>query len=278
MRAVVARGTATILRSDALHLSPALGLAAQASPLALNLHRCASAGDAQPSALALRWRARCFRAATAASAARDAHARSQAAAHLTPAALGHVLGLGLRGAGAAEITATPRDACGIRTNRVADEWTGVSGSRYRRLVELVHASADASAGAHLPSLLVLRVLWERATCKRGLLDFFLAVDCHVPTLADGAAALREDGNARREWVDSVFAPADLTDAKLARAAEVALTADSGAVAIGARPRMDLASSIEVLCAGLSQVHAFKQGIRVARHGWHGGAEKPIASR
>ena len=38
--------------------------------------------------------------------------------------------------------------------------------------------------------------------------------------------------------------------------------------------MDLASSIEVLCAGLSQVHAFKQGIRVARHGWHGGAEKP----
>ena len=103
-----------------------------------------------------------------------------------------MLGLGLRGAGAAEITATLRDACGIRTNRVADEWTGVSGSRYRRLVELVHASADASAGAHLPSLLVLRVLWERATCKRGLLDFLLAVDCHVPTLADGAAALRDE--------------------------------------------------------------------------------------
>ena len=126
-----AHGTARVLRPEALHFSPALGLVAFNSPtLCGNLLRCGGAGLAawgvdRSAALAREL----FFQPTRRDPLRATTSRSMAAAHATPLVLGHLLGLATSGASRARVEETLA-GLGIRSNRVGGEWTGVSLARW----------------------------------------------------------------------------------------------------------------------------------------------------
>ena len=113
---------------------------------------------------------------------RATKSRSMAASHLDSHALGHVLGLGLCDAPADIVATTLKEQCGITTNRVKGEWTGVSLARYKRLVE--HVATGAATGPSIP--LFLQFVWERAESKACLLAFLLALDSHHDSRAEGS--------------------------------------------------------------------------------------------
>ena len=137
-----APGTATILRRSHVHLSPCIGLITCSSRAVLaNAHSLGSGGNAQQ--LPVGWAAtvamalELFAAPRPGAPLRRTRSRSAASCHLTSAAAGHVLGLGLSCAPPEHVASTLRDACGIVSNRVEGEWTGVSLARYRRLVDII---------------------------------------------------------------------------------------------------------------------------------------------
>ena len=169
--AVHAKGTASILRPDAQHLSPAVGLVAlNSSALVGNLLRCRADGARAWGAGASGALAReLFFQPTRADPVRATRRRSVAAAHATPTLIGHLLGLGLAGAGREEVAATLA-RYDVRSNRVRGVWTGVSLARWQRLPALVaEAHADGGSASPAPALL-LRLLWEVAEGRGCLLD------------------------------------------------------------------------------------------------------------
>ena len=180
------RDTVRVLRRRAWHISPAIALALPPA-LMRNIHRC-SIDDARSelgrcAELARELFGRARDSASAAPAA--ARSRSRAAAHLTPAMAGHILGAGLARA-PAEVAEGKLRRLGVETNRVRGEWTGVSFARFARLARLACVALD-TGDDHAPNLvpslggtLLARFACEVAGSKGELLDFLLAVDEHVP--------------------------------------------------------------------------------------------------
>ena len=155
LSALSSKGTVSAFASEAQHLSPALGLAALHGHVFIgNLRRSRVTGGCRwglgPSSELTH---AIFTQQSRGDPVRATRSRSQAAAHLRPDAIGVVLGLGISRA-RPEYARQRLQRCGIETNRVRGEWTGVSLARYKRLVELIAAgSDDAAAARQLASVL-----------------------------------------------------------------------------------------------------------------------------
>ena len=223
-----------------------------------------------------------------------------AATHLSSDALGHILGLGLRAAPANTVTATLKEQCGITSNRVNGEWTGVSLARYRRIVE--HVAAGARGGPSIP--LFLHFVWERAESKVCLLGFLLALDSHVACLQpEWRERLSHDQAAREAWCAARFAPQEVDTVAVDEAAHRVLTLNSSdlhtppapstpwsmsmSMSMSAPstrpassasgvpgPSMCVGHALEVLGAHLCAVSAFKPPNVLERHSYGGGAPRP----
>jgi hypothetical protein len=145
LTAAHAKGTAQIMRRSHVHLSPCVGLFAGTHALLANMHSIGLRGcQKQQAASTVGWESACalavelFAPPRPGAPLRPTRSRSAALTHLSSAAAGHVLGLGLSGASAERVETTLR-RCGISSNRVHGEWTGVSLARYVRLVDLLAA-------------------------------------------------------------------------------------------------------------------------------------------
>ena len=169
---------------------------------------------------------------------------------MASSAAGHVLGLGLSRAPADRVASTLRERCGIVSNRVGDAWTGVSLARYKRLVELI---ARDSRSTHYPALpLFLRTVWERAETKRGLLDFFLALDEHTGCLEPKwRSAFTCDSDAADAWCAGAFAPTQTDEAAVEAAARRVLLPQRAPTL--PRDGPSFARALEVLAANLCEV-------------------------
>ena len=279
--------TATILQPKFISLSPAVGLLARSAPTVVtNLMSMPSAGqrDCEWSSAAALCRELYFQQRAGAPPL-VSRSRSHAATHLTSAAAGHILGLGLRPKPDDTVLATLR-AQGIESNHVDGKWTGVSLARYRRLIDLLAASP--ARGMTVP--LFLRFVWERAQSKRCLLHFLLALDTHVavlrPEWRDSLTA--RDGAAAEEWCRSAFVPSETSAAAVEVAAQrilcsedpisassSSLPAASMAGSSASRATcLSLARAVEVLAANLGDVHAFKPPNALERHAVGGGEARP----
>jgi hypothetical protein len=278
LAAAHARGLARLLVPELMHLSPVVGLLGQScSTLVSNLLRTAAAetgpAPAETDALARAVLPACDLArqlfthsGVAGSPIRNTRNRSHAAFWLTPALCGHVLGLAARRASEAEVVAALR-ACGVESNRVRGEWTGVSLQRFKRLAQSCSAAASGVGGAPLNPgrLVMLRFLWEQAQSKRCLLDYALAIEQQLPgALSAEGRRCRDDAGFAQAWAQERFAPDDVNEDALARASSEVLASVS-------QPER-FAHSIEALACGLSQAHSFKPAVKLQRHEYKGGKE------
>ena len=211
-----ARGTLSLLKPHAWHLSPAIGLALSAG----GSHVLSRLYDLQPK-VAIADGARGSNAdgsskvwsGSAAGALirelfhrnhpheplRPTANRSLPAAHLSASLCAAIAGLAWERPGDAAVNSGLREiVCsetGLGVPKLARE-TGVSIARFERLVELV-AAADAEDGAPLPGItgtaLILRLLWMRSTTRRELWTYLTTLDARHDVLrstagVDAAAA------------------------------------------------------------------------------------------
>ena len=279
--------TATILQPKFISLSPAVGLLARSAPTVVtNLMSMPSAvqRDCEWSSAAALCRELYFQQRAGAPPL-VSRSRSHAAAHLTSAAAGHILGLGLRPKPDDTVLATLR-AQGIESNHVDGKWTGVSLARYRRLIDLLAASP--ASGMTVP--LFLRFVWERAQSKRCLLHFLLALDTHVAVLRPEWRDIltARDGAAAEEWCRSAFVPSETSAAAVEVAAQrILCSEDPISASSSSLPAASMAGSsasratcpslaraVEVLAANLGDVHAFKPPNALERHAVGGGEARP----
>ncbi|KAL1500611.1 hypothetical protein AB1Y20_013263 [Prymnesium parvum] len=291
-------GTARLLRPSALHLSPAVGLAATSSTVhASNLYRASAPGMLHGSLGGGYGAAALFSRQLLHSPAegelRLATSRSRAAAYLTPPLAGHILGLSLTHAPPPTVAAALR-AAGVSTNHLRGERTGVSLARFARLVELLQLALRESAAT--PALpLLLRCVWERAERKECLLEYALALHSHLPVLAAEFTEIDEDRVLREAWLRSRFSPSDLSRDAVDAAAMRLLQQEP-------RDAAEYADSLELVAADVAQApphppiypfplpkrpypprisqsiseqaHAFRQPVPLRRHAYRGGAAKP----
>ena len=262
--------TASILNHSHLHLSPSVGLIAASRAVLSNTYSIGGNTKLPPPwAAAAALTLDLFAPPRTGASLRPTRSRSAAFSHLNSADAGHVLGLGLSRAPADHITSTLK-RCGIETNRVRGEWTGVSLARYKKLVELLATSSSSST----PSIpLFLRCVWERAESKKCLLDFLVALDDHVGCLTPHwRNMLTTDTAAADAWCESHFDPIDTDETAVAAAAmRVLRPFDCSG---DANEKMSYARSLEILAANLSEVHAFKPPNILERHSYQGGESKP----
>jgi len=159
--------------------------------------------------------------------------KSMAAAHLNPSIWGTLFGLALHhnrkekndGSGRKQMTnefrSFLRTRHGIKSNHVNDEWTGVSLARWEELYDTwrwphSHSCNGQSDQLSFPNLcsdsLWSMMLWDICTCKRDVLDAFLAIHEAYPSshnhiqILDPRSplvdALLHDESARVEWASS----------------------------------------------------------------------------
>ena len=188
-----------------------------------------------------------------------ARSRSVAAAHLTPKRLGVVVGLAL--VGAADATCTRKlNEVGIATNKVDGEWSGVSLSRFKRLVEVVgkawHDDEDDVA-----LTLVARTAWERARSKSELAEYLLALHSIAPVLSEEGVSFLTSGEFDKASFGETLASVDELDAD-GVLEDMLRTADADPL------------HVERLAAAVSSSLAFKPTTHVSRHTFSGGG-KPV---
>ena len=192
------RGTTRLLRPEAVRYSPALGLLMfNAMPFVSNLRwsaplQAAAGGTAEGAAAwalgnACALAEELFFQRERSQPLALTRSRSRVAYYLTPALLGHVLGLASASPALSdkELDAALR-SLGIQTNKVHGEKTGVSLARWRRVIRLAAAGGGDSnsneVGEQLATAMFLRVLWERARTKACLVTFLLTLDTYIPVL------------------------------------------------------------------------------------------------
>jgi hypothetical protein len=278
LAAAHARGLARLLVPELAHLSPVVGLLGQSSSaLVANLLRTEAvplSGEADALARAVLPACELARqlfthSGVAGSPIRNTRNRSHSAFWLTPALCGHVLGLAARKASESDVVAALR-SCGVESNRVRGEWTGVSLQRFKRLVQSCSAAAGGVGGAPLNPgrLIMLRFLWEQAQSKRCLLDYALALEQQLPgALSAEGRRCRDDAGFAQAWEQEYFAPDEVSEEALARAS---------AEVLASAPRPEraepFARSVEALACGLSAAHSFKPAVKLQRHAYKGGKE------
>eukprot|EP01052_Picozoa_sp_SAG31_P005236 SAG31_NODE_227_length_19818_cov_6.503271_13_plen_602_part_00 len=121
---------------------------------------------------------------------------------------------------------------------------------------------------NLGLLLLLRLVWERATSKRCLYNFLVAVDNAVRGSGIEGGILRVPLD-QIKWVGERFTPDELNPKSLAAAAETLLEnpCDTESDA-------EHADALELLAAGLSTAAATKPRLPAGRYGWAGGEPRP----
>jgi hypothetical protein len=272
----------------------------QANAFVANLLR--SAPPSSPQSLGPRW-GPCFQLARELFFQRDradppqpTRSRSKPAFYLTPARLGHLVGLAvstdrqpfadlehmLRSIGITARTTRHGYRCdvdGVETN--------VSLARFLRLFRLVQeALADPTHRGSSPVLpLLLRYLWQTARGKGDLLVFLDTLHSYTPVFASDGAwdGLAEDEGLRKVWLHAQLDRQDIGDPVSAEAAAsrlaslvtspcsspFPLTTIRDPFATTATPR-----DVEIVAACLSSAHAFKPAVRLRRHPYRGGPPKP----
>ena len=294
-----AAGTARVLLPAYVQYAPCIGLAARAAPVLLNnVHKLgavlADQADLRQAIGSSPWAAACLLSRELyveprpGAPVRLTRSRSAAVSHVTPSAAGTILGLAMRRSPPEAVASCLLKHCGIESNRVRGEWTGVSLARYRKLIDLL---ADGRNGLAVP--LFLRFVWERAQSKRCLLDFLVALDGHIsclrPEWRERVAA--GDASAIDEWCSVTLSPADTSGDAIEWAARRVLEQPSPSCSAppvsshsllpSALAALDsdahassYARAVEMLCADLSDVHAFKPPTALERHAYRGGEPKP----
>jgi len=258
LSAAHARGMMSVLRADKVHLSPVLGLlSVSSSVLVGNIYRCGATADLGMGLAHAHLLAKDLFHPVG-DDIRATRSGSQAANYLTPAALGHILGLALTHAPSSKISATLKEI-GIKTNKFQNEWTGVSLSRYIEIVQLLKDSIQIEWSPAIP--LLLRLVWEKSRSKQCVLDFLLALHSHYPILVSGFSE-----NTHGEWLELRFNSSELSDDAVVSAAKAVVSFD------GEVNHSEFTHSMELLSASLSRVHAFKPAVAMQRHQYKSGTK------
>ncbi len=289
-----ARGTMTVLRAEASHFSPALGLALSAGGSGL-LSRLYDLEPSTPIAEGARVRgpdgssAR-WQASPSCALSRDLFHRvhpdeplrptanqSLPAAHLSASLTAHILGLasaeGSRSGSAASYGALRGATCsdtGLSVPKLARE-TGVSIARFERLIEQVaHADAEEEQGPlrRAGTMLMLRLLWLRAGSagKSELWTFLRTLDEHYGPVLVGEAREAADGSGAglaKEWVGSSFDAPSLAPAAVLRAGSILY----GAGGDEAPSTHEQAEAFEVVAAALAMGGARPPPLLQGRYGF-----------
>ena len=278
------RGTTALLRPEARGYAPALGLL-----LFNNMPFVSNLRWATPATLGDGGGGGCDGLARACALAEElffqrerdqplalTRSRSRVGYYLTPALLGHVIGLGALSPALSdgELDNALR-GLGVETNKIHGEKTGVSLARWRRIIRLsapgpAPAAGGDGVGPQLATAVLLRLLWERASSKACLASFLTTLDGYIPVLQPGPAldALRpptsaaEDGSWCEAWVSSGYSAEELRDQPALEAAATLLTAthpEAGAWE-------EWAAALDLTAAALSQVQVAKPRLTVRKYG------------
>ena len=276
------RGTTALLRPEARGYAPALGLL-----LFNNMPFVSNLRWATPAA-ALGGGGGCDGLARACALAEElffqrerdqplalTRSRSKVGYYLTPALLGHVIGLGALSPALSdgELDNALR-GLGVETNKIHGEKTGVSLARWRRIIRLSAPgpapAAGDGVGPQLATAVLLRLLWERASSKACLASFLTTLDGYIPVLQHGPAldALRpptsaaEDGGWCEAWVSSGYSAEELRDQPALEGAATLLTTthpDNSAWG-------EWAAALDLTAAALSQAQVAKPRLTVRKYG------------
>lgn len=141
------------------------------------------------------------------------------------------------------------------------------------------------SGAHLapPNVipLILRLVWERAENKKCLLDFLIGIEKGSQTtiLKDEYSDLRVAGSAMQQlWLEDKFSlESDLTISHIQRASQVLINSYLGhqpMPSTGDDFNLSIGQALEHLAASVAYEKAFKVPIKLGKHSYGDGQEKP----
>ena len=254
MQAVQCRGMMSVMHRNFFPLSPVCGLLGLAAPTFSS-----NAFDLQlpGSDLHLLCNELFLRPGDGA-ALRIVTSRSKAAAHISPTIFGHIVGLAITNAPQHQVK-TCLNALGVATNRVHDEWTGVSFARFEKLVAHLARVLQHRQPVRAGSLMPLRFLWEKSSSKTDVLDYLLALNKHAPVLDPRFAT---DIRWQESWVHDVLEPTDIENTLLLQHASLKVLDPT-------LTDLDFARFYEILAAGLSCLHASRRAVRLERHSYLG---------
>jgi len=278
-------GTASVLRPERWHLSPAIGLALSGSgshllsrlyelePIALSDGIKLTDGTVWHGTPSCRLARALFYRVQPDEPLRPTANRSLPTAHLSSSLAAHVLGLAEANLGSDRAThealrAAVCSETGLTLTAVARE-TGVSIARFERLVEAVReADAEPCGGgpaAALPrrgTAMVLRHMWQRASPrgKSALWPYLRVLHCHYgPALTDEALALpgwaealsREDAPAPADFLSRRLDASHLQSTAALRAVLSVLPSQRTGAGGRATSAADVAAAFEASAAALA---------------------------
>jgi hypothetical protein len=226
------RDTASLLSPEWRHLSPCLGAALTASPLAGNLTRMGELVHPEATQYyksssplstelfkASRLASSLFFQLIRESPLHVTRTKSLPASYLTPSLMGTLLGLSISSVPPSEIRSVLRERHGIKSNYIdTTEWTGVSLTRWMDLIPTNACSLpiDSSTEFPLVSSVWLVALWEISDSKEDLLDFLIALEQILLSQNEPhrildhsnpqVEAIIHDPIARKEWASQEFDP------------------------------------------------------------------------
>ena len=204
--------------------------------------------------------------------------RSRAAFYLTPARLGHLVGMAIDDVDRSQqdIESILKNHCQISGQTTSGGYravvdgvsTNVSLSRFLRLYTSVSdAYVESSVSPAIP--LILRFLWERAQSKQCLLNFLDVVHDYRPIYLD--PNFRHNKSLRSAWVRDNFTPVEMLMIDEVESAALQM------LSLNHTREKDFTHfgrSIELVAANLSSAHAFKPPLRLEQHSFRGAKPKP----
>ena len=176
---------------------------------------------------------------------------------------------------------------GVECNYFLGQWTGISLSRYRKLIQLITNDLRSifRNDAHLaPSNvipLILRLVWEKAETKTCLLDFLIGIEkgSQSTILKDEYSDLRVAGSAMQQlWLEDKFSlESDLTTSHIQHASRVLINSYLGhqpTPSMSDDSNLSVGQALEQLAASVAYEKAFKIPIKLGKHSYGDGQEKP----
>ena len=177
----------------------------------------------------------------------------------------------------------------MECNYFHGQWTGISLSRYRKLIQLIakdlqiifNNNAAFSPTTNYVMSLILRLVWEKAESKKCLLEFLIGIEKGSQTtiLKDEYSDLRVAGSAMQElWLqDSFSLTNDLTTSRIQKASQVLISSYLGhqpTPTAGEDLNLCTGQALEHLAASIAYEKAFKNPIKLGKHSYGDGPEKP----
>jgi hypothetical protein len=146
---------------------------------------------------------------------------------------------------------------------------------------LINNAAVSPATNYVMSL-ILRLVWEKAESKKCLLEFLIGIEKGSQTtiLKDEYSELRVAGSAmQQQWLqDSFSLTNDLTTNRIQKASQVLISSYLGHQPTIPSTGEDLffstGQALEHLAASIAYEKAFKNPIKLGKHSYGNGKEKP----